>query len=63
VTSVSLPLCTSARTLVLLWGSTASNVSPVLISSPPMIEGMSSRSLRISARRRLTASRSGDPGA
>jgi hypothetical protein len=56
-------LCTSARTLALLCGSTAWKVSPVRISSPPMMDGMSSRSLRISASRRLRASRSGDPGA
>src|SRR6187200_377056 len=42
---------------------TASRVSPVRTSSPPMTHGMSSRWRLISARRFWRLARSGDPGA
>jgi len=42
---------------------TASNVSPVRISSPPITSGISIRSASICASRTRSSSRSGVPGA
>src|SRR6188472_4111731 len=62
-TSPGPALCTSARTWSLSCGMTASNVSPVRISSPPITSGISSRSPFICSTLTRSSSRSGDPGA
>src|SRR6266550_2992443 len=62
-TSGAPPLWTVARTCPFLCGMTASNVSPVRISSPPMTRGSSSCCACSSARRTRSSSRSGEPGA
>jgi hypothetical protein len=42
---------------------TASNVEPVSTRSPPITSGIEMRSPAISASRRCSSARSGDPGA
>ena len=61
-TSAAPPFWTSARTWLRLCGMTASNVSPVSTSSPPITSGIARRSEESSSRRRRSSSRSGLPG-
>ncbi len=56
-------LCQSARTCRWSCGMTAWAVSPVRISLPPMIRGMSRRSAAIDRRRAFSSAFSGEPGA
>ena len=56
-------LCQSASTWPWSCGITAGAVSPVRTSFPPMMSGMSMRSVAIAARRALSSARSGEPGA
>ena len=62
-TSVAPALWTSPRTWSLSCGMTDSKVSPVRISSPPMMHGISRRSALSSAMRPSSSARSGEPGA
>ena len=62
-TSPAPALCTVPSTWWRLWGMTASNVSPVTTSSPPITSGISRRCEESSSRRRRSSSRSGLPGA
>ena len=57
------PFATSARTCSRSCGITASNVVFVSTRSPPMTSGIAGRSPAISARRRWSSARSGEPGA
>ncbi len=57
------PLLTSARTWLLRCGMTASNVSSVWTSFPPMTSGMRMRSPSSSRSRAWSSVRSGVPGA
>ena len=62
-TCPSVARCQSASTWRRSCGITAVAMSPVRISSPPMISGMSGRSFAMESRRALSAARSGLPGA
>ena len=62
-TSFSPPLCTEARTCERSCGSTASKVSPVRTSSPPITRGISSCCDSSSVSRTRSSSRSAEPGA
>jgi hypothetical protein len=61
-TSAGPALCTCARTCSLSCGMTASKVSPVGISSPPITTGISIGSAAIAASRDCTSERSLEPG-
>ena len=57
------PLQTSASTCALRCGITASNVSPVSTSLPPITHGIRIRSPDMTRSRPCSSSRSGEPGA
>jgi hypothetical protein len=56
-------MCQSASTCLCLNGITDCCVLPVRTSLPPMMSGISTRSVAIDASRALSSTRSGDPGA
>jgi len=62
-TSSGRALCHVAVTWACLCGDVAFSISPVRISLPPMISGISGHSFSIAARRDFSAARSGEPGA